>query len=212
MGPLPADPALGSVRATPWKAVNELRRLASVPAARLFFAWHGVRWGAGWRVYGLPLIQRFGGSTITIGDGLEMRSWFSSNPLGVLHRCILATWAADAGIEVGDGVGMTGVTVCARSRVRIGHRVTIGANSTIVDTDFHPLDPATRARAPWAGASEPVVIEDDVFLGMHVLVLPGARIGAGAVVGAGSVVAGAVPPRVVAAGNPARVVRSLDAG
>lgn len=54
-----------------------------------------------------------------------------------------------------------------------------------------------------------MLIEDDVFLGTQTLVLKGSHIGRGAVIGAGSVVAGEIPPQVIAAGNPARIVREL---
>jgi acetyltransferase-like isoleucine patch superfamily enzyme len=59
-------------------------------------------------------------------------------------------------------------------------------------------------------ATQPVVIEDDVRLGIGVIVLKGVRIGAGAQVGAGSVVTADVPPGVVVEGNPARVVVRED--
>jgi acetyltransferase-like isoleucine patch superfamily enzyme len=105
---------------------------------------------------------------------------------------------------------MTGATVVAAERVEIGSRVQIGATVTIVDTDFHPLHPDVRRRDILAGEHAPVTIEDDVFVGMNSLILKGVTIGAGAVVGAGSVVARDVPPAVIVAGNPARVVRKLD--
>jgi acetyltransferase-like isoleucine patch superfamily enzyme len=191
---------------TPWKAVNELRRLALLPLARAYFALHGVPWSPGARLYGLPLIQRHRGSRIAAGARLELRSWFGSNPLGVRQRCLLATWTAEASIDIGDDVGMSGVTVCAARRIRIGHRVMIGAGSVIADTDFHPLDARARRVAPGGGAVAPIEIGDDCFLGMHAIVLKGAVIGTGAVIGAGSVVSGVVPPGAVAAGNPARVI------
>jgi acetyltransferase-like isoleucine patch superfamily enzyme len=89
-------------------------------------------------------------------------------------------------------------------------RVQVGANSTIVDTDFHPLTPAGRARDFLAGAHAPIVIEDDVFIGMQSLILKGVTIGRGSVVGAGSVVTRDVPAGVVVAGNPATVVKELE--
>lgn len=199
-------------RQTPWKAVNEVKRFAWAPFIRAYFAWHGVTWGGGWRLYGAPVIQRHRRSRIVIGRGLEMRNWFASNPLGVTRPCLLATWSAGASIEIGDEVGLTGTTICAATRVTIGHRVLIGANTVIVDTDFHPLDPAVRRVRPGEGATGPVAIEDDCFLGMHVIVLKGSRIGRGAVVGAGSVVSGEVAPGTVVAGNPARVVGQIGAG
>jgi len=56
------------------------------------------------------------------------------------------------------------------------------------------------------------VIEDDVFIGMGVIVLKGSHLGRGCVVGAGSVVSGTFPPGSIVAGNPARVVRALASG
>ena len=59
------------------------------------------------------------------------------------------------------------------------------------------------------GAMAPGVIEDDVFIGMNCLILKGVVIGRGSVVGAGSVVTGNIPPGVMGAGNPARVIRAV---
>lgn len=201
---------LAQARQTPWKAINELRRYGELPLVRLYFALHGVAWQPGWMVYGRPLIQRHAGSAIRIGRGLIMRNWFSSNPLGVAHRSILVTWAADARIEIGADVGMTGATVVTQTSVEIGDRVFIGANSTICDTDFHPLRSDARLANPRLGVSRPIVIEDDVFIGMAAIILKGSRIGRGSVVGAGSVVSSEIPPNVVVAGNPAQIIRRLD--
>ena len=201
---------LNQVVATPWKAFNELRRLALWPVARAYFAAHGVRWRRGWRIYGTPLIQRHRGSRIAAGARLELRSWFASNPLGVRQRCVLATWSAGAAIEIGDDVGMSGATVCAQTLVRIGNGVMIGAGASIVDTDFHPLAVSQRRQHPTEGRSAPIEIEDECFIGMRAIVLKGSHIGRGAVVGAGSVVVGSVPEGVVVAGNPARVVGSAE--
>lgn len=55
--------------------------------------------------------------------------------------------------------------------------------------------------------SKPVVIEDDVWLGYNVVVLPGVTIGQGSVIGAGSVVTKDIPPYSVVVGNPAKVVK-----
>ena len=194
---------------TPWKAFLEMRRLFVLPYTRLYFAVHGVPWGHGWKIYGCPIIQRHRGSTITIGRGLVLRSFASSNPLGPFRPAILSTRSADAIIHIGDEVGITGGTICAAQRIQIGNRVLIGANSIIVDTDFHPLHPEQRQSAPTDSAVAPVIIEDDVFIGMNSLILKGVHIGHGSVIGAGSVVTRDVPPRVICAGNPARVIRPL---
>jgi acetyltransferase-like isoleucine patch superfamily enzyme len=168
---------------------------------------HGLGWGRRWRILGMPIVQRYRGSRIVLGDGLELRSWRSSNPLAPIHPVVLATRTSSALIQIGRDVAMTGATIVAAERISIGDRVLIGANATIVDTDFHPLDPPARRRDMLAGARAAVTIEEDVFIGMHSLILKGVRVGAGSVIGAGSVVTRDVPAGAVVAGNPAQVVR-----
>ena len=114
-------------------------------------------------------------------------------------------------MTIGAAFGMTGGTLCAAQSVTIGDHVIIGANSAVIDTDFHPLDYATRKISPQAGIARPIVIEDEVFIGMNCLVLKGVRIGRGSVIGAGSVVTKDIPAGVIAAGNPARVLQELPA-
>jgi maltose O-acetyltransferase len=90
--------------------------------------------------------------------------------------------------------------------IEIGDDVQIGPNVQLL-TPTHPLEPDAR-RAKWE-AAEPIAIEGNVWLGGGVIVLPGVMIGENTVVGAGSIVTKDLPPNVVAAGNPARVVRSI---
>jgi len=193
----------------PWKAHNELWRWLVYPQARLLFAVNGISWGRGWRLYGVPLILKHRRSRIAFGPGLQLRSSLRSNPLGPNHPVILATWQPGAVIQAGACFGMTGGVLCAATRIAIGNNVTVGANTVVVDTDFHPLDPTERRLKPSGGRSAPVEIGDDVFIGMNSLILKGVTIGRGSVVGAGSVVTRDVPPYAVVAGNPARVVRAL---
>lgn len=193
---------------TPWKVVTELRRIVSLPYTRCYFALNGVAWGKNWKLYGTPIIQRFGGSTIKIGNRLQWRTWYSSNPIG-LNRSIISTLSPEAEIVIGAEAKFSGARLCAQTSIRIGDRVRIGANSAIVDTDFHPIDPQARIDRPTDGATRPVVIEDDVFIGMNVLILKGTTIGAGSVVGAGSIVSGKHPPNSIIVGNPARAIREI---
>jgi maltose O-acetyltransferase len=90
--------------------------------------------------------------------------------------------------------------------IAIGDDVQIGPNVQLL-TPTHPIDPDTR-RAKWE-AAEPIAIASNVWLGGGVIVLPGVTIGENTVVGAGSIVTKDLPPNIVAAGNPARIVRSL---
>jgi len=109
----------------------------------------------------------------------------------------------------GRDFSSTPVELLRAVRVTIDDRGLVGGNPSIVDFDFHPLTPEGRAENINAGAAAPIVIGDDVFVGMDALVMKGVTVGDGAVVGAGSVVTQDVPPRTVVAGNPAQVVREL---
>lgn len=191
---------------TPWKFRNEFTRLLIYPLLRTLFAINRIPWGRGWRLHGTPILQRFRGSTVRIGDRLGLRSSLVSNPLAPAHPVVLCTWKPQAELIIGDDFAMTGGVICAAQSIRIGDRVTVGANCTIIDTDFHPLDPAERRLHPNDAASAPVVIEDDVFIGMHSLVLKGVRLGQGCVIGAGSVITRDVPAGMIAAGSPLSVI------
>ncbi len=195
--------------ATPWKARNEIERMLLLPLARFQFALVGVEWKQGWRLYGLPIIQKHRDSHLSIGAELELRSTVRSNPLGPNRPVFLSTRRPGADLIIGQRFGMTGGSIVAEESVRIGDRVTVGANSVIADTDFHPLDALARQNVPLDGATKPVVIEDDVFIGMQAIILKGVTIGAGSIIGAGSVVTQSVPPSVIAAGNPAKIIREL---
>lgn len=188
---------------------NEIRRLIALPALRLRFAFYGLTWGPRWRIFGMPIIQRARGSRIELGAGLVLRSWQRTNPLLPNHPVVLSTRTAEARIRIGEDCGLTGTTIAATQCIEIGNRVLIGANSTIVDSDFHPLTPEGRHADMSNGSHRPVFIQDDVFIGMNCLILKGVTIGAGSVVGAGSIVSRDVPPRTLVAGNPAQVVRTF---
>ncbi len=196
------------VQNMPWTARLELRRRVAWPLVRAQFAWHGVAWGADWKIFGRPIIQRHRGSRIALGDGLTLRSWPRSHPLALTAPVVLSTRRADAVLKIGEDCGFTGTTLVAADRITIGDRVLVGGNASIVDFDFHPLTPEGRAEAINAGAAAPIVIGNDVFVGMDARVMKGVPIDGGAVVGAGSVRTQDVP-RAVGAGNPATVVREL---
>jgi acetyltransferase-like isoleucine patch superfamily enzyme len=195
--------------AMPWKARNEIERLLLLPFAWISAQGAGAGWGDGWALYGLPIWQLHRESHVRIGTRLQLRSTWRSNPLGPNRPCILSTRDAAARLTIGDDFGMTGGSIVCAERIEIGNRVSVGCNTIIADTDFHPLDPAARVQDFLAGATAPISIEDDVFIGMHCLILKGVRLGAGCVIGAGSVVTSDVPPGSIAAGNPARVIRAM---
>lgn len=91
--------------------------------------------------------------------------------------------------------------------VRIGDNVQCGPSVQLL-TATHPL--AAAERIAGQEFSAPITIGDNVWLGGGVIVCPGVTIGANTTIGAGSVVTRDIPANVFAAGNPCRVIRSLE--
>src|SRR5512135_44661 len=136
---------------TPWKVWNRVGSWLSLPYVRLAFFVRGIAWGRGWSFYGAPIVQKYRGSVMAFGDGLQLRSRVRANPLGINHRVVLATLGPGAELRVGERFAMSGGSICVSERVTIGHGVAVGANSVIADTDFHPLRADLRAVHPLEG-------------------------------------------------------------
>lgn len=98
--------------------------------------------------------------------------------------------------------------IADRAQITIGERCLIGSSVTIFDSDFHGIAVPER-NVDSSIARRSVNIGDDVFIGSGVTILKGVCIGRGSVVAAGSIVSKSIPEGVIAAGNPARVVRGI---
>lgn len=111
------------------------------------------------------------------------------------------------GISIGNYVCINhGTTLGGHGSLTIGNYVNIGPSVSII-TSNHRFDAFDRPMAQQGVLSAPVVIEDDVWLGANVVVLPGNRIGRGAIVGANAVVTHDVEPFAIVGGVPARLIR-----
>ena len=172
----------------------------------------GARLSPGIHFYGLPIVTLAPNSHLEIGRGATLCSRSHDTALGINHPVVLRTLWPGAKLVLGSGVRMSGTTICAAKSIVIGDRCVIGANVTIVDTDFHSLDPAVRSSQKDADAAQtrPVKIGCDVFIGGGSYILKGVCVGDGAVIGAASVVTRSVPPRSIFAGNPARQIGTID--
>lgn len=161
---------------------------------------------------GTPVISLAPESRITIGPRCVLCSDSRYTALGVNHPVVLRTLRPGANLTIGADSGISGAAICAAQSIEIGSRVLLGADVRIFDTDFHALSPDNRRynENPDSIPASPVRIGDNVFVGTGAIILRGTTIGENSVIGAGSVVKGNVPPNVIAAGNPARVVRPLD--
>lgn len=144
------------------------------------------------RCFGRPDIENSG--TLRIGSDFAVSCTFGT---------VLLATAPGATLTIGDGVTINyGCSIAARQRVEIGDGAKIAPFCVIVDADAPP-----EAELPPGDEPHAIYIGKNVWLGVRVTVLPGARIGDGTVVSAGSVVSGELPAHAVASGNPARVLR-----
>ena len=132
----------------------------------------------------------------------------------ILGQCgenvtILSPFYCDYGknIEIADNVFINyNCVILDVCRVKIGANTLLGPNVCLAAAG-HPLHPLSRQSGYEYGA--PITIGKDVWLGANVVVNPGVSIGDGSVIGAGSVVTKDIPSRVIAVGNPCRVLRPI---
>jgi acetyltransferase-like isoleucine patch superfamily enzyme len=119
----------------------------------------------------------------------------------------------NARLEIGDNtvLGYLNLISVAKS-VRIGNHCLFAGEVRILDNNSHSLDFEQRRLGMPLQPSDvaPVIIEDDVWVGMSCTILKGVTIGRGAVVAAGAVVTRSVPPFTVVGGNPARIVKHIE--
>lgn len=126
------------------------------------------------------------------------------------RRVTLTTWQfedAQGHIDVGDYCLICpGVRLDSACSIAIGSNSMLASSVYITDADWHDLYDRSRP----IGNTAPVVLADNVWIGDSAIVCKGVTIGENSVIGAGAVVAGDIPANVIAAGNPARVIRPLD--
>jgi acetyltransferase-like isoleucine patch superfamily enzyme len=111
------------------------------------------------------------------------------------------------GIAIGDYCLICpGVRIAASQEITIGNSCMIASGSYLTDSDWHDI----YDRSVPVGKSAPIILHENVWIGDSVIVCKGVTIGKNSIIGAGSVVVSDIPANVIAAGNPARVVRELD--
>jgi len=168
----------------------------------------GLPWHPSWRFYGLPRIQTRTRGSIQIGTHFSANSHWRYNTIGIFQPVTLKTVTYEATIRIGRNVGVSGCTISAAERIVIEDDVLVGAGCLIADSDFHPIAYEDRD-IPEKTLNAPIHIGAGAFIGARSIVLKGVTIGRGSVIGAGSVVTRDIPPGVIAAGNPARVIRQI---
>ena len=182
----------------------------------------------------LSLHSLIGEGTINRGINLRLDNPIEGRKyLTIGEDCIVSgnfIFESNAGkVTIGNHSYIGGGMFISRSSITIGDNVTIAWGGTIYDHDSHSINYLDRRKdiddqleclrngrnfienKDWSNVnSRPIIIKDDAWIGMNVIILKGVTIGRGAIIGAGSVVTRDVPDWCVAAGNPARVVKCIE--
>lgn len=169
-----------------------------------------IRLGSGVTCHGQPLIDiKSSDARLRVGEGVVFTSRSRATALGVNHQTIIRLLGRHTVVNIGANCGLSGAVICAMREISIGDGCLLGANSIIMDTDFHPLDSANRRFSTTDIHVSPVHIGRNVFIGANAIILPGTVLLDHCVVGAGAVVKGEFDKASVVAGNPAQTVRRL---
>lgn len=103
----------------------------------------------------------------------------------------------------GKGVWFSNTYILDYAPVYFGDHITIGPDVKLI-TSWHEPENFNVVKA------KSITIEDNVWITMNVIILPGITIGKNSIIGAGSVVTKSIPPNSLVAGNPAKVIKEID--
>lgn len=162
------------------------------------------------KIYNLSNILNSGdASKVNIGAGSHV-----SGVIQVFNNCGKVTMGNNC--FLGDYS-----RIISAENVYIGNRVQIAHMCSIMDNNVHSIDPDKRHKEFLTNVSHglidifdipknEIIIEDDVWIASHCIIMKGVTIGRGAIIGSGSVVTKNIPPSVLAHGNPAKVIKTLN--
>lgn len=171
----------------------------------------GVQTGKHFSTSGIIILDIFPQSRVIIGNRVSIISDSRRATASALaFPARLKTISPTSEIIIGDNVGLNGTSITSRSKkIEIGSGTMIAPNVIIVDSDFHPpWPPENRLHYPGNEYDGEVKIGKNCWIGMNVLNLKGVKIGDNSIIAAGSVVIKDVPSESLAAGVPAKVVKS----
>jgi len=139
-------------------------------------------------------------SIVASGRGIAL-----GEAVNIYDGCILNSLEGEISIKNSSSFGPN-VTIYGYGPVAIGSCVAMAASSTVIAGN-HNFSDRDRPIIFQGSTGEGILIEDDVWIGAHAVVLDGVTVGTGSVLAAGSVVTKDVPPYSVVAGVPARVIK-----
>lgn len=195
-----------------WNFPRKLRYWFYVKFNRLYFKIQGAEIGSNFSAYNHIDLFVNQNAKLKIGNDFLFISGESYNPLSRnIRGCMCLN--SNASLVIGNNVGISSACIWVHKSIIIGNNVKIGGDCILLDSDCHSLDYVER-RISEIDLSHKndreIVINDDVLIGTHCIILKGVHIGARSIIGSGSVVTKDIPADCIAAGNPCRVIRFFD--
>lgn len=142
---------------------------------------------------------------ITIGEKVLINSF----PNGSMHQTAISTYFENAEVIIGSNCKLNGLVIHCNEKVIIGDDCMFGPGTVLCDNDSHriSIDPIVRNQRP---ESAPIILANNVWIGMNCIILKGVTIGENSIVAAGAVVTKNVPENCIFGGNPARFIKNVS--
>lgn len=159
---------------------------------------------------GLPYIYISRKGNCNIGRNFSVTSSLLSSISGGYVKSRIEV-RSGASLDIGQNVGISGVTIFCSDSILIGNNTKIGFGTHIYDTDFHSLNPIIRASSKDSlmAKKQSIKIGKNVFIGTQCLILKGVVIGDNSVIAAGSVVSRDIPANEIWGGNPVAFIKKV---
>ena len=171
----------------------------------------GIVSGDDLKVRGKPIINIKDGGKLLIGKNVTLNSSNANYHVNMFAPVKLFIDRTGASIEIGANTRIHGSCIHAQESIWIGKNCLIASNCQVFDSNGHELsfgDVSNRINT--ISTPKKIIINDNVWIGINSIILPGAIIGEGCVIAAGSVVKGEIPPFTLAGGNPIKIIKRFD--
>jgi acetyltransferase-like isoleucine patch superfamily enzyme len=192
------------------RAVNYGIHIIENVLFKLFIFKTGFNFDRSVRIWGFPLIDIRNNASITLEKNVKLISQNRGYHINMHSGVKLFADRESAQIIIGENSEIYGTCLHAYSLISVGKNCLIAANCQIFDANGHDVcfeNPENRINNQ--GGSNPIIIEDNVWICANSIILPGVHIGCGSIIAAGSVVTKDVPPFVMVAGNPAKIIKNF---
>lgn len=151
-------------------------------------------------------IQIQNNGKIKLGDKVLLYSSARGHP----YICGLYTNKKNAEINIGNQSRISGANIFCRNKIIIGNHCRIGPGTIIADNDFdmNSINPTMQFK--WKNKEKPIIIGNNVWIGMHSIISKGVTIGDNTIIASGSIVTTDVPSNCMIGGNPATIIKKLN--